>query len=209
MKKIVALMLMFCVGMGAVQVMASDKSERKEKKEWRQNAEKLAKKQAKILKKEKWLTNSTVPLENALINYYLATAPECGGKKRGVTNEANNCKSISLGERRTLTAAQNTYVQEMQAIVIGEIAEHSASRNEDGDEVTISDVKTKIKDELQGDVTRAFTLYKVNKDGTYWVRSYFIIDTEGSAAKLRDLSRRLDKDEDISRSIKRAADGLE
>lgn len=209
MKKILAMMLAVVIGMAGVTAYAADKSDAKQQKEWRKNAEKLAKKQLKTIKKEKWLTNSTSPIEEALVRYYMATDPGCGGKGRGVAYDVNNAKSLSLGERRALTMAQNTYVQETQAMIIGEIAEHAASRNEDGDEVMISDVKTKIKDELQGDVLRAFTLYKENKDKTFWVRTYFIIDSESSAVKLKNLSKRVASDEEMARAIKKAADGIQ
>lgn len=203
MKRAAALLLIVFLGIGVTAYAGGDK----EQKRYAKEAEKLAKKRAKELKKEKWVFNGANTLENALENYYLETEPSCGGDKESRSYDINNAKSIPLGEKRMLMNAQTEYIQEIKTAISGSIADHNAQTNDEQLEAYVSDVEARIAGELKGDVKRAFTLYKQNKNGTFLVRGFFIIDSNSTARKLDRYADQFQKDEDIANAIRKAARG--
>lgn len=203
MKRAAALLLIAFLGFGVTAYAGGDK----EQKRYTKEAEKLAKKRAKELKKEKWVFNGANTLENALVNYYLETEPSCGGDKEARSYDINNAKSIPLGEKRLLTNAQTEYIQEIKTAINGSIADHNAQTNDEQLEAYVSDVEARIAGELKGDVKRSFTIYKQNKNGSFLVRGFFIIDANSSARKLDRYADQLQKDEEIANAIRKAAHG--
>lgn len=203
MKKIIALLLIAFLGIGVTAYAGGDK----EQKRYAKEAEKLAKKRAKELKKEKWVFNGATSFENALEKYYLETEPSCGGEKEARSYDIDNAKSISLGEKRMLMNAQTEYIQEIKTAISGSIADHNSQTNDESLEAYVADVEARIAGELKGDVKRSFTIYKQNKNGTFLVRGFFIIDTNSSARKLDRYADQLQQDENIADAIRKAAHG--
>lgn len=202
MKRAAALLLIAFLGLGVTAYAGGDK----EQKRYTKEAEKLAKKRAKELKKEKWVFNGANTLENALMNYYLETEPSCGGDKEARSYDFDNAASITGGERLLVFNAQTEYIQEIEAAFGGSIVRHTSDGN-DGLEVLVGDVEARIKAELKGDVKRSLTLYKKDKNGKYLLRAFFIIDVNSSARKLERYADRIQKDEEIADAIRKAARG--
>lgn len=201
-KRAAALLLIVFLGFGVTAYAGGDK----EQKHYAKEAEKLAKKRAKELKKEKWVFNGANTLENALMNYYLETEPSCGGDKEARSYDFDNAASITGGERLLVFNAQTEYIQEIEAAFGGSIVRHTSDGN-DGLEVLVGDVEARIKAELKGDVKRSLTLYKKDKNGKYLLRAFFIIDVNSSARKLERYADRIQKDEEIADAIRKAARG--
>ena len=205
MKKIFTLLLVALIGLGSSMAYADSSS--KEQKQWTKNAEKMAKKTAKDLKKQKWLFNGTSSLEHALMNYYLATDSQCGGTKEGKTAQVDGMKSMSLAEKKILMNAQTEYIQELKTAIQGSIVDHSSQTNDEALEAYVSDIEARISGEIKGDVRRAFSVYRQEKNGTYTVRGFIIIDVNSSARKLDKYADQFNKDENIADAIRKAARG--
>lgn len=205
MKKIFTLLLVALMGFGSFMAYADSSS--KEQKQWTKNAEKMAKETAKDLKKEKWLFNGTSSLEHALMNYYLATEPKCGGTKKAKSVQVDGMKSMSLAEKKILMNAQTEYIQEVKAAFQGSIVDHSSQTDDEALEAYIADIEGRISGELKGDVRREFSVYRQEKNGTYTVRGFIIIDVNSSARKLDKYADQFDKDENIADAIRKAARG--
>ena len=126
MKKILFIAMMLLVGVVTVEAQAS-KEYKKQTEANRKSAEKIAKKQAKELKKQKWQSTGAVPLETLLANYYLETEAMCGGEKRGQEHTVNDAKSISMAEKRLLLDAQAAYAQEVKTMLGATLTNQASS----------------------------------------------------------------------------------
>lgn len=163
----------------------------------KKDAEKEAKKEAKKLSKEKWEYTGVGTLEKALTIYWVSVK-EYGGKFEGSSKVINNVSSLRKGEKMLLTDAQTEYAQTNAAYLIGEL--ESATGEKD---ILVDANVVKYAEQFNGDVRKQFILFKKNHDGTYDMKGYFLIDSEGTQAKLRKLVDTLKQEGDIAEEIKK------
>ncbi|MDE7411605.1 MAG: hypothetical protein K2M94_06165 [Paramuribaculum sp.] len=204
MKRLLSIVLAFVIGLTAVSY-AQSKEYIKEKVKNEKTANKLAKKMAKELKKEKWQSSGAVTLETALANYYLETEPTCGGVKKGIEHTVVDAKTLSMAEKRLLLEAQALYAQEVRTMLAQSITEQDSSTGTDELATYISNIAAKSQNEFNGDVERAFIIYKTNPDGqSMTVRAFYVIDKENGLARARSIAEKVKQNNDIQKEIQKA-----
>lgn len=207
MKKILMIALALVIGLG-VNVDAQSKQVQKQNAEYAKQAEKMAKKKAKELKKEKWQNAASTDLETCLVNYYLATEPSCGGDKRAQEHTVSDAKTVSMAEKRLLLDAQATYAQEVETLLTQTITGQTSATSSDELETYIANVAAKSKHEFNGDVKRAFMIYRTNPDGkTLTARAYYVIDENEGRLRAKRIADQVEKNAELSKVIENAATG--
>lgn len=207
MKKVLMIALLAVFGMSAT-AFAQSKEYTKQQTEYRKAAEKMAKKQAKELKKQKWESTSSIPLESALISYYLETEPSFGGTKRGQEHTIQDAKTISMAEKRLLLDAQTNYAQEVRAMLAATLTEQANATGEDEFETYIANVAAKTQNEFNGDLKRSFMIYRTNPDGkSLTVRAFYIIDENSGLARAKKIADRVNQNNDAAKKIQDAVNG--
>lgn len=207
MKKIFVMTLLFVFGM-SVSTFAQSKEYQKQQAQYGKTAEKMAKKKAKELKKEKWQTSGATALETMLANYYMQTEEACGGDKRGMEHTVTDAKTISMAEKRLLLQAQSAYAQEMESVLGATITEQDSATGTDELQTYIANVAAKVKGEFNGDVKRSFLLYRQNPDGkSFTVRAFFVIDENSGRLRAKRIAQTVKDNNELSKEIENAAFG--
>lgn len=207
MKKVLLIALLAVFGMSTT-VMAQSKEYQKQKAEYGKVAEKMAKKKAKELKKDKWQNSSSVDLETCLLKYYLATEPSCGGEMRGVEHTVTDAKTLSMAEKRLLLDAQSNYAQEVETLLTQTITDQASATSSDELETYIANIAAKSKHEFNGDIKRSFLIYKQNPDGkTISARAFYVIDENEGRLRAKRLAGTVKENVEISKTIEKAATG--
>lgn len=210
MKKIVIAALVAVLGMGATTTPAFAQSKEyvKQQTENKKKAEKLAKQQMKTLKKQKWETTSATPLETALVTYFLETEPSCGGEKRGMEQTVDDAKTFATAEKRLLLNAQTAYAQEVRTMLANSITEQTSAAEGEEFDTYISNVAAKSQNEFNGDLKRAFMIYRTNPDGkTLSVRAFYVIDENNGLARAKKIAERVNQNNEAAKQIEKAANG--
>lgn len=206
MKKVLFIVLAAVVGFSIV-AYAQSKEYVKERAKNEKTAHKLAKKMAKELKKEKWQSSGAITLENALANFYLETEPSCGGKKKALEQTVVDAKTIAMGEKRLLLQAQALYAQEVRTMLAQTITEQDSSTGTDELATYISNVVAKSQNEFNGDLERAFIIYKMNPDGqSYTVRAFYVVDQENGLTRVHRIAEKVKQNNEIQEKIQQAVD---
>lgn len=207
MKKLLLLAISFMISLAGT-TLAQTKEYKKEQVQFEKTAKNLAKKKAKEFKKDKWETSGATDLETILINYYLETEPSCGGEKQGVEHTVTDAKTISMAEKRLLLDAQAMYAQEIRTMLAQTLTSQDSATGEDELSTYISNVVAKSQNEFNGDLNRAFIIYRPNPDGkTLTVRGYYILDKKNGLARARSLAKKVEQNSKTQKMIEKAAQG--
>lgn len=201
MKKVISIILAFVVGFSTM-TYAQSKEYLKEKERNVKTAMKMAKKMANDLKKEKWEVTGVTDLETLLTQFYLQTESKCGGTKRGVPHTLNDAKKLNIAERRLLIEAQMMYAQEMRTMLIQRITGSNPLLDDNDVDALVSEISARSEKEFNGDLERAFVMYKANPDGqTYTVQAFYIIDQENGLSRLERIANSVKKSSEIQNEI--------
>lgn len=161
-------------------------------------AQKAAKKKAKELSKQKWEYSGIGDLESMLFSYYM-TLKEYGGKYESSDEMLNGVQSIRKGQKIMLNDAQAKHAQmmssNMQTTADGVTGESMS-------DVDINKYSSRATANFFGDVKEAFVLVRKNKNGTYDMKGYYLVDMNSSLAKKRALDNDIEMSEKISKSIR-------
>lgn len=205
MKKIIYLALSLFVSFAAIEASAADYSE-KQMKKFEKTAEKSAKKRAKEFKKEKWMYNGTADLEFKIMDHMLETE-EFGGEGEERVVDIPSAASIVIGEKLARSNAEQDFARETRSMLQGAIDTHTKSDGKYANDILIDNWAARVSQELKNDLAKSFTLYKKNKDNTYWVRVYFIVGNNARKKALDRLADEIRDDNELSNAIRKAAAG--
>lgn len=201
MKKLISIIVALVIGFSTI-AYAQSKAYLKEIEKYEKEAKRKAQKMAKALKKGKWETTGVVDLETVLTNYYLQTEPTCGGTKRGVEHTINDAKKLNIAEKRLLIDAQVMYAQEMRTMLAQTIVGRDPLIDENDADAIVSEITAKSEKEFNGDLERAFLIYRTNPDGqTITVRAFYIIDQENGLSRLERMANSVKKTSEIQNEI--------
>lgn len=160
---------------------------KKEMKQFEKDAEKQAKKMAKNLKKEGWKINGSGDLEMMFEKHLLKLA-DFGGKGVEYVGNANNVKNLNSAARMARMGAATAYAELCQLALKERIDGSDVILDSDQRQTLIAGYEARVAKELNGELTKSVEIYKKNKNGTYDVRAFFVVDEEAAlAAKLRSL----------------------
>lgn len=207
MKKLLVIAIAFVIGLSSVAT-AQSKDYKKEQAKNEKVAKELAKKKAKEFKKGKWESSGSTDLETILVNYYLETEPSCGGEKRAIEHTVTDAKTLSMGEKRLLLEAQSAYAQEVRTMLAQTITEQDSATGTDEMATYISNIAAKSQNEFNGDIKRAFILYRQNPDGkSVTVRGYYVIDEANGLARAKAIAAKVKQNTETQKEIQKAANG--
>lgn len=159
-------------------------------------AQKAAKKEAKKLSKEKWEYSGAMDLETLLFTYYMKLK-EYGGNYANSDIVLNDVKSMRKGQQIMLNDVQARHAQKN-----GANAQTEATGNNGDSEYDNNKYSIRGSYNFFGDVQEAFVLYRKNKNGTYDLKGYYLVDTNSPQSRNRALDNDIDMSEKISKSIR-------
>lgn len=178
MKKVIACLmaLMFIV---SFDVSAANKNLEKARK-------KELKTKLKEYKKGGWEIMGSRTLEFSLANHYdrLNTLGDDAHEVEGVSTST---KSKNTGKQVAINNAAITYAQEAGSTLQGRVVADMAANgvNPDGEfDNFYAAYERLVEKEIRGEMEPSYTIIRTNPDGTYEIRSYFII-SESAASKAR------------------------
>lgn len=140
----------------------------------------------KEYKKNKWEVMGSHTLEVALATHYdrLNQLGEDGHEVEGVSTST---KSKNTGKQMAINNAAITYAQEAGSTLKGRVVADIKGNGADaiGEfENFYAAYERLVEKEIKGELEPSFTIIRPNSDGTFEIRSYFIV-SESNAAKAR------------------------
>ncbi|MCH5224498.1 MAG: hypothetical protein J1D77_00815 [Muribaculaceae bacterium] len=148
--------------------------------------EKAYKEKLKEYKKEGWKPLGSKTLELVLLEHY-DNLGKLGPNGHEVEGVSTRTKSINTGKQMAINNAVVTYGQEagstLQGRVISDMSANGAST--DGEfENFFAAYERLVEREIRNEMQPSFTIMKDNGDGSYEIRTYFIVE-ENAARKAR------------------------
>lgn len=148
--------------------------------------EKVYREKLKEYKKEGWKPLGSKTMELILLEHYdkLGKLGSDGHEVEGISTKT---KSINTGKQMAINNAVITYAQEAGSTLQGRvIADMSANGADTAGEFEnfFAAYERLLEKEIRGEMEPSFTIMKDNGDGTYQIRTYFIV-VESSAQKAR------------------------
>ncbi|MDE5552560.1 MAG: hypothetical protein K2I91_05095 [Muribaculaceae bacterium] len=178
MKRLIIGLMAMLMLVPAYTEAANKQLEKARKKEF---AQKL-----KEYKKGKWEVLGSRTLDYALANHYdrLNTLGEDAHEVEGISTRT---KSKNNGKQAAINNAVITYAQEagstLQGRVVSDMNANGADPAGEFDNFYAA-YERLVEKEIRGEMEPSFTIIRTNPDGTFEIRTYFII-TESAAAKAR------------------------
>lgn len=180
MKKIIALLIAFCVIAPAAMMADSSKAMRKAR-------DKERKEVLKRYKKEGWkLFGSTRSLEVALLSHWDKLDKE-GEDAREIMGVSTRTKSKNAGQQMAINNACVTYAQQAGSSLRGRVL---SDMNADGSDPSAEmdhfygAYERMVEREIKGEMDQSLSLIRELPDGTYEIETYFIV-SENAASKAR------------------------
>lgn len=157
-----------------------------ENKQLRKAREKELKTKLKEYKKGGWEILGSRTLEYSLAAHYdkLNTLGEDGHEVEGISS---NTKSKNVGKQSAINSAVITYAQEagstLQGRVVADMAANGVDPAGEFDNFYAA-YERLVEKEIRGELEPSYSIIRNNGNGTYEIRSYFIV-SESAASKAR------------------------
>lgn len=140
----------------------------------------------KEYKKGKWEILGSRTLEFSLANHYdkLNELGEDGHEVEGISTKS---KSKNTGKQAAINNAVITYAQEAGSTLQGRVVSDMNANGVDVDgefDNFYAAYERLVEKEIRGEMEPSYTIIRTNPDGTYEIRTYFII-SEKAASKAR------------------------
>lgn len=192
MKKIILLMLAFCLAMPMTYAASRNKElEKALKKEYKEKK--------KDLKKEGWkLFGSSRSLDVALLSHYdkLQALSDDG---REVVGVATNVKSKNVGHQMAINSACITYAQQAGSSVKGRVVSDMKGDGVNGEgelDNFYAAYERLVATEIRGEMEESFSIMREMSPGIYEFQTFFIIsESAASKARVRALENALKESE--------------
>lgn len=203
MKKIMMLLLAFCLVVPMTYADNRNKQlEKALKKEYKEKK--------KELKKEGWkLFGSSRSLDVALLSHYdkLQTLLDDG---REVVGVATNVKSKNAGHQMAINNACITYGQQAGSQVKGRVVSDLAANGTDGTgefDHFYAAYERLVQKEIRGEMNESFTIMREMSPGVYEFQTFFIVsESAASKARIRAMEDALKESEAAQKHAKTIAD---
>lgn len=178
MKKIIAAIVALVMLVPAYAEAANKQLEKARNKE--------LKTKLKEYKKGGWEILGSRTLEYSLANHYdrLNTLGEDGHEVEGISTKT---KSKNTGKQMAINNAAVTYAQEAGSTLQGRVVSDLNANGVDPSgefENFYAAYERLVEKEIRGEMEPSYSIIRTNPDGTYEIRTYFII-AESAAAKAR------------------------
>lgn len=165
---------------------------KKEMQRFEKDAQKQAKNMTKQLKKEGWKLNGSGDLQMMLEKHMLKLS-DFGGNGTEFVGNANDIRNLNSASRMARMAAATAYAEQSQMALKERIDGSDVILDADQRQTLIAGYEARVAKELNGEITKSIELYKKNKNGTYDVRAFYVVDEQAArATKLRALRAEAD-----------------
>lgn len=201
MKKIITILLMLAMVM-PMAVAQNKLLEKAQKKEY--------KAKIKEFKKEGWkLYGSSRTIEVALLTHY-DKLRQLGENGYEVMGEASSFKSKNVGKQMSINNACNIYSRNAGSHVKGRVISDLAGdvNNTDAEfEHFYAAYETLVEKEIKGEMQESFSVIKDNKDGTFSMQTFFIINEDAAVkARIRAMENAMKESEAAQKYAKKVSD---
>lgn len=201
MKKIITILLMLAMVM-PMAVAQNKLLEKAQKKEY--------KAKIKEFKKEGWkLYGSSRTIEVALLTHY-DKLRQLGENGYEVMGEASSFKSKNVGKQMSINNVCNIYSRNAGSHVKGRVVSDLAGdvNNTDAEfEHFYAAYETLVEKEIKGEMQESFSVIKDNKDGTYSMQTFFIINEDAAVkARIRAMENAMKESEAAQKYAKKVSD---
>lgn len=201
MKKIITILLMLAMVM-PMAVAQNKLLEKAQKKEY--------KAKIKEFKKEGWkLYGSSRTIEVALLTHY-DKLRQLGENGYEVMGEASSFKSKNVGKQMSINNACNIYSRNAGSHVKGRVVSDLAGdvNNTDAEfEHFYAAYETLVEKEIKGEMQESFSVIKDNKDGTFSMQTFFIINEDAAVkARIRAMENAMKESEAAQKYAKKVSD---
>ena len=208
MKKIVMFLLAACLMVPAVQADVNKQLKKAQKKEMSAKM--------KEYKKEGWKPMGSKPIDLLLLEHYDKLA-QLGADGHEVEGISTKTKSLNTGKQMAINNAVITYGQEAGSTLQGRVVADMSANGVDTDgefENFFAAYERLVEKEIRGEMQPSYSIQKDNGDGTYEIRTYFIVEeSNAQKARLRALEEALknsqvaaDHAEQISNFVRQGLD---
>lgn len=201
MKKIITVLLMLAMVIPAA--VAQNKLLLKaQKKEY--------KSKIKEFKKEGWkLYGSSRTIEVALLTHY-DKLQQLGDNGYEVMGEASSFKSKNVGKQMAINNACNIYARNAGSHVKGRVVSDLAgdANNTDAEfEHFYAAYETLVEKEIKGEMQESFSVIKDNKNGTFSMQTFFIINEDAAVkARIRAMENAMKESQAAQKYAKNVSD---
>lgn len=208
MKKILSLLVAFCLLIPAAamadDIAKAEKRAEKERKERVKQNKKESKKVLKNLEKEGWkVLGSSRTLESVLMKHYDQLD---AADAREIVGIATNVKSKNVGKQMAANNAAISYVQEYSEIQGRMLTDVTAdgSMSETEFEHFYSAFEREVQRSIKGELTESFSLIRETSRGIFEVQTFFVLnENSATKARLRSLENTLKESEAAQKNAER------
>ena len=164
----------------------------------------------KEFKKEGWkLYGSSRTIEVALLTHY-DKLRQLGENGYEVMGEASSFKSKNVGKQMSINNACNIYARNAGSHVKGRVVSDLAgdANNTDAEfEHFYAAYETLVEKEIKGEMQESFSVIKDNKNGTFSMQTFFIINEDAAVkARIRAMENALKESEAAQKYAKKVSD---
>ena len=201
MKRFITFLLMMALVM-PMAVAQNKLLEKAQKKEY--------KAKIKEFKKEGWkLYGSSRTIEVALLTHY-DKLRQLGENGYEVMGEASSFKSKNVGKQMSINNACKIYARNAGSHVKGRVVSDLAgdANNTDAEfEHFYAAYETLVEKEIKGEMQESFSVIKDNKNGTFSMQTFFIINEDAAVkARIRAMENALKESEAAQKYAKKVSD---
>lgn len=189
MKKLIILLMAFCLAMPAMYAEISKKEQK--------TIEKMAKDKAKELTKSGYQAMGSLPLQAALERHYKNILIDGMRDEQGISTAT---KSKNNGRMMAQSNAMNAYAgkwaSQLKQRVIGDAA--IAPEDQAEFENLYSAFERLVEAEIKGELQESFSVIKTNPDGTYEIQIYYLVDEEKASKARVNALKNAAKESDVA-----------
>lgn len=202
MKKIIMLLMAFCLVMPVVNAQNSKALSKAVKKEY--------KTKMKEFKKGGWkLYGSTRSLDVALLTHYEKLNKE-GDETYEIMGNCSQFKSKNIGHQTCVNNAANLYAQQAGRQVKGRIVSDIAGNADDVAaefDHFYAAYESLVQKEINGELQESFSVIKENKDGTFEMQTFFVVsESAATRARIRAYENALKESEAAQKYAQKVSD---
>ncbi len=202
MKKIIMFLMAFCLMMPVVNAQNTKALSKAVKKEY--------KTKMKEFKKGGWtLYGSTRSLDVALLTHYEKLNKE-GEETYEIMGACSQFRSKNVGHQTCVNNAANLYAQQARCQVKGRIVSNIAGNANDVAaefDHFYAAYESLVQKEINGELQESFSVIKENKDGTFEMQTFFVVnESAATRARIRAYENALKESEAAQKYAQKVSD---
>lgn len=159
---------------------------------------KTAKKEAKLLKKEGWKVDGSMPLENLLFNHYKKLADSNNQELIGNVMGNTSVQTLNQGQQWASSMVCVSYAKQAGQTIRGRLASEVGAGVNGGPSADsfYEGYESKVEKEIRGELKRSFSLYREKDNGGIDYKAYYIVNEDDAhKARMRAMQMAMEESE--------------